>query len=313
MAVRTDVDVLYYLDPRVVLVRAPSTSISVQDLHDTLREIEDEPANIRQPGLIKTDGKQSLGGSLSVGLTAELQNAVLGFQGFKGVIASGAITSTDPTGETLVDSSADFVGAGVAQGDSVFAVTDGSIATALQVIDANTVRTDSLGAGTSDSFAAGQSYRIYRTNKVEVSGGNLVAVDSNGQAIESVIGTVGNFLARTLSTSATLLTTGAGGSSALTRAVLSTVLDGSRLHLLGWLERDGSLVANPISASVTFWDLDGTSLFTANMGTADANGVFRVERDVSILMNRVYYADLTITDATGARTDRVPQQSIKVK
>lgn len=69
-----------HLDPRVIEILAPITEISIQSLSDQIKDWEDEPANLAYPILIKTFGKQSLGGGIYVGITAELQNAQISFE-----------------------------------------------------------------------------------------------------------------------------------------------------------------------------------------------------------------------------------------
>lgn len=69
-----------YLSPRIIEVQAPTTEISVQVLSNLIKDWEDEPSSLPFPILIKTSGKQSLGGGVLVGITAELQNAQVSFQ-----------------------------------------------------------------------------------------------------------------------------------------------------------------------------------------------------------------------------------------
>lgn len=80
MAIRTDVTVDWSQSPRLITVASPSISISIQDLNDTLRNIEakQEPGMQFSTLLIST-GKQNLGGGLLVGVTLTLQNAQLSF------------------------------------------------------------------------------------------------------------------------------------------------------------------------------------------------------------------------------------------
>jgi len=69
-----------YLSPRVIEVLAPLTEISIQTLTDQIKDWEDEPSSLTYPILVKTFGKQVLGGGIFVGITAELQNAKVSFQ-----------------------------------------------------------------------------------------------------------------------------------------------------------------------------------------------------------------------------------------
>ncbi len=69
-----------YVSPRVITVLADITEISIQALSDQIKDWEDEPASLSFPFLIKTFGKQALGGGAFVGITAELQNAKIAFE-----------------------------------------------------------------------------------------------------------------------------------------------------------------------------------------------------------------------------------------
>jgi len=80
MTIRTDISVDWSQSPRLITVVAPSTSVSIQDLNDTLRNIEAQ----QEPGmqfstLLTATGKQNLGSGLLVGVTLTLQNAQLAF------------------------------------------------------------------------------------------------------------------------------------------------------------------------------------------------------------------------------------------
>lgn len=68
-----------HLNPRVIEILAPLTEVSIQDLTDQIKDWEDEPASLSYPILVKTFGKQTLGGGVAVGITAELQNAKISF------------------------------------------------------------------------------------------------------------------------------------------------------------------------------------------------------------------------------------------
>ena len=80
MTVRNDITVDFSASPRIITIAAPSDAVSIQDLHDTLRTIEDEPANMAYDILIRSAGKEDLGGGVAVGITATLQNAKLAFE-----------------------------------------------------------------------------------------------------------------------------------------------------------------------------------------------------------------------------------------
>ena len=132
MAVRTDVVVDYNSSPRIITVLAPSTTITIQDLHDTLNTIDERPHNLSYPILSRSAGKQPLGGVVSVGITLSLLNAQLAFEARSGpsfvacVVSGGNLVAFDdmdavtdpisPTAFTQVtisqSSSATIVGVG---------------------------------------------------------------------------------------------------------------------------------------------------------------------------------------------------------
>lgn len=205
MSVLDDVEVLYYLSPRIVRVRSPLTSISIQDLHDTLRDIEDEPANLVHDDLIRTAGKEELGAGVTVGLTSTLRNAKLSFDARKISVSQGTVTTTDSTGVNLIDSGASFVTDGVEPGAWLVNLDDGSVCTVLRVVSQTQLLTDGLGDGSDNEFLSGDAYKIWNVIQCEVNGGNLVAVADDGvTSIDAILPTAGTQVVRTSSSSATL-------------------------------------------------------------------------------------------------------------
>jgi hypothetical protein len=82
VAVRTDVSVDFTVSPRIITIATPSTTITIQDLWDTLRTIEAEVCNLNYPALIfntKSGGKQTLSAVKVVGITLTLNDAKLKF------------------------------------------------------------------------------------------------------------------------------------------------------------------------------------------------------------------------------------------
>lgn len=79
MAIRSDVSVDFSASPRIAEVASPSTTITIQDLHDTLRDLESKPWNMSFLKLIDSSGKDDLGGGRQVGITAKLKNARVKF------------------------------------------------------------------------------------------------------------------------------------------------------------------------------------------------------------------------------------------
>lgn len=204
MAILSGIDVLWYLSPRVILVRAPRTEIIVQDLHDTLREVECRQNNLIYDHLISTAGKEPLGGGVTVGLTSTLNNAILAFEARKTSVSSGLVTTTDSAGVYLIDSNASFIADGVKVGAYIVNETDQSTCTVLNIIDGYTLLTDVLGDGYTNTFTFGDDYKIWNVTQCTVSGGNLVAKDSGGNDISPILPTVGTQVRTTASSSATL-------------------------------------------------------------------------------------------------------------
>ena len=204
MPVVPEITVDYYLARRIVRVGGAVTQINIQDLHDSVRDIEDEPDSMQYAALAKTSGKEALGGSVFVGLSMTLQNAVLAFDARKASIAQGTVTSTDATGVTLTDSGATFVTDLVKPGAWVVNLTDGSICSVLSVLSETQLLTDRLGDGSDNQFTSGDVYKVWPVIQCEVNGGNLVAVDENESPIDAILPTAGTQVVRTSSSSATL-------------------------------------------------------------------------------------------------------------
>ena len=82
MSVRTDITVDFDVSPRIITVAAPSTALTIQDLWDTLRQIEDELPYLSFNQLIsdKSGGKLSLGGGEFTGISLVMNDALLEFE-----------------------------------------------------------------------------------------------------------------------------------------------------------------------------------------------------------------------------------------
>lgn len=203
MATRSDIIVLWHLSPRIVLVQAPSTELVIQDLHDTLRDLEDEPSALIYPTIISTAGKEALGGGVSVGLTSTLLNAQVAFEARPDEYDTG--TATGGSAVTLVDAGADFVNDGVLRGDIIENSTDGSQSSVLTVVDGQNLDIMALSGGSTNTFTSGDEYVLWHVEQCNISGGNLVAVDDVGTEISPILPTFGTQVIRTSSSSATLL------------------------------------------------------------------------------------------------------------
>jgi hypothetical protein len=186
------------------MVQAPSTEITLQDLHDTLTSLEDEPAGMSYEQIIRSTGKDSLGGGVYVGITSTLLNAKLGFQSRKEWFHEGVVTADDLTGRRLIDALATFVTDGVEPGFHVINFTDATMATILRVVSETELETDILGGGIGNHFDVGDAYKIRKVVQCSVAGGNLVALDALGDSMSSILSTVGTQVVRTSSASATL-------------------------------------------------------------------------------------------------------------
>ena len=201
MASREDVSVRWDLSPRIITVAAPSTSINIQDLHDTLRDLEDEPANLIYPTIIFTAGKEPLGGGVTVGLTATLQNARLQFQGRPDFYLEGGAT-LGSNGNTLIDGYATFISDGVQIGDIIENDQKTGHAEVIVIISETELMLTSMPDG--KIWDAGDDYEIWHTIQCVVDGGNLVAADEAGDAIDSIFPSAFTQVIRTSSSSATL-------------------------------------------------------------------------------------------------------------
>ena len=80
MTVRSDITVDWAVSPRIVEVASPSVDVLVQDLLDTLRQLEYEFANMAYKTIVRATGKEELTADLNVGITCTLLNARLKFE-----------------------------------------------------------------------------------------------------------------------------------------------------------------------------------------------------------------------------------------
>ena len=209
MATRTDISVDFQPSPRVVEVSSPSTELVLQDLIDTLRISEQGfTQGLSFDKLIDAAGKEDLGGGVLVGITANLQDAQVSFEARRTPAETGAITSASGAAvgglQTLSDSSADFITAGIARGSLVINFTDNSIADVYDVIDSTTLTTRTLVNGTLNTYSMSDAYQVFNIIQCNISGGNLVAEDENETQISSVVPTAFTQIVRTASSSATL-------------------------------------------------------------------------------------------------------------
>lgn len=105
MAYRNDVTVNWNVSPRIITVAAPSTELTVQDLHDTLVERESELANSSYKKIVSSGGKEELDTVTKVTITTTLLNAKVGFEAradwTQCAISGGNIVAKDINGEKI--------------------------------------------------------------------------------------------------------------------------------------------------------------------------------------------------------------------
>lgn len=107
MTIRNDITIDWFSSPRVLTVAAPSTEVTIQDLHDTCRHFENLHEGMFHDYLIDSAGKEPLGGVVYVGITSTLNNAVLSFEERGGpdwtlcTISGGNLVAVDDVGSEL--------------------------------------------------------------------------------------------------------------------------------------------------------------------------------------------------------------------
>jgi len=254
MTVRSDIVVNWILSPRIVTVLAPSTDVTIQDIYDTLRDLEDEPNAMIYPSIISAGGKEDLPGGAEVGITATLLNAKLVFEGRKQETTSGSITAGDASGITLTDGGATFISSGVEPGAWVVNITDQSVCSVISVLSETELLTDGLNGGTDNQWDVSDNYRLQNVVQCEIRGGNLVGVDDLEAPIDPVLPTVGVQVVRTASSSATQVTS-SGDAAAIADAVweeqTSTVIAGSFGELMNDMRDATILVSGLVVAGST--------------------------------------------------------------
>jgi hypothetical protein len=254
VAVRNDITVDFKVSPRIITVAAPSTIVTIEDLYDTLRSIEDDPDNLDDAFLVSAGGREELGGGVRVGVTATLNNARLAFEARRIPLSTGTVTSSGSpeigsptlslgsppqTGRILNDSTATFITDGVGPGDIVFNLTDQSVG---EISNANSetelvlggtscapgAPSGGLGGGTDNVFETGDAYAVYDIVQCQITEGNLVAVAPPGAGspatntiLDPVFPTFGTQVVRSSSTAGVQIETGISGLTAAESAQLT--------------------------------------------------------------------------------------------
>ncbi len=204
MAHRDDISVDWTISPRLITVAAPSTELVLQDLVDTLRELEASLLSLDDARLIDAFGKQELGGGVRVGITAQLYNAQVMFEPRTTPLVTGTCTQDNPAGDRLIDSSATFESDGIYPGCTVYNYSTKAMATVKEVVSETELYTLVLSGGSSHVWVSGDPYLVYPNVQCAITGGNLVAVDDNGNSIEPVLQSANVQVLLTTSSSATL-------------------------------------------------------------------------------------------------------------
>jgi len=203
MAVIAGTTIQRHLSPRIVTIPVAETSITVDDLQDTLQDIEDDVLSMPWPKLRDTSGGQDLGGGTSVGLTMQLQNTQIAFAARTTNVETGTVTTANAAGDTLIDSTALFVTNGVLPGATIVNFTDQSVATVISVDSEIQLTHYTLDDGTDDDWDSADVYKVWNEIQTEIAGGNTVAVDAVGDTISAIFPTFGTQVLKTSSSSAT--------------------------------------------------------------------------------------------------------------
>jgi len=107
MAIRTDFTINWNASPRVIIIDAPATECTMQDLLDTLRYMEAQPSAMEDSSIVDASGKETLDETTKVGLTISLLNATIGFEARADwtscQLKGGNLVAFDTDGVTTID------------------------------------------------------------------------------------------------------------------------------------------------------------------------------------------------------------------
>lgn len=206
MTVRGDITIDFGESPRIIRVAAPSTELTVQDLVDTMRALEDDALNIDDEFMISAAGKEALGGGVLVGITATLNDAQVQFEERLTSVESGTVTSLISGDEAirLIDSAGQFITNGVERGAAIVNMDDGCAATVIRIVSENEIYHSPLQDGTLNQWTVTDRYKIWNTIQCDLTGGNVVAEDLFGAELSPVMPSSNTQVVRTASSSATL-------------------------------------------------------------------------------------------------------------
>jgi hypothetical protein len=134
MAIISGVTVDWSVSPRIITIPDTETAVTIQDLHDTIRDIEDEPNAMQYTHLVSSAGKESLGGGVFVGITMTLHNAKLKFEDRAGPstvqcnVSGGNLVAVDGVGGIIFPvEPSDFTHVVIRQSTSAALVEDSII------------------------------------------------------------------------------------------------------------------------------------------------------------------------------------------
>lgn len=219
MTTRTDIIVDYNVSPRIIEIAEPSQEVTMQDLVDTLRIVEEGfTQGLAFPKVTNASGKDDLGGGVSVGITTSLQDTRLSFAARRTPAETGTVTTGSGApvvgNITFVDGAANFSAANVQRGSLVINFTDRSIADVFSVDSSTQLTTRILVNGITDTYQIGDVYHVFNIVQMNVAGGNLVALDTNNDPIDPILPTAFTQVVRTSSSSATISDTNAEDTAA---------------------------------------------------------------------------------------------------
>ncbi len=235
------------LTPRIIRVPiADGDTITLQEIIDQSRVIEEEPQNTAYERIVLAAGKTDLGGGISTGITGTLQNAQLEFEARTTPISTGTATAGGDS-DTLVASGSTFQADGVLRGAWIVNFTDGSIGSVRTIDSEQQLTTTLLVEGASNDWATSDTFKIWNILQVEVSAGNLVAKDANDLSIDSIYTSFGNQVVRTGDTSASI-----NASQATSLTIIQKILQ-------------NKTITDPDTGILTVYDDDDSVLFTANI------------------------------------------------
>ena len=119
------------LSPRIITIpEADGESITIQSLVNQIRDWEDNQANLAYDRLLSATGKEDLGGSVYVGITAKLENAKLKFADRTSptvcAVSGGNLVAVDANGSSMFPiESSDNVTVTISQSSSA-TISEGS-------------------------------------------------------------------------------------------------------------------------------------------------------------------------------------------